>query len=128
MLVPIKIKTGQITFNLPDIICRIYEMKKKEFIHDLTVKQFLGKHIAHIAVIEFQKRGVPHCHILIWIENFQSNSESIDSVIRAEIPDRRVDEDLYQLVMDKIIHGPCNDTQSFHHHSFRDNKIHGHCH
>ena len=102
-------------------------MKKKEFIHDLTVKQVLGVHIAHIAVIEFQKRGVPHCHILIWIENFECNCESIDRVICAEIPDRRVDEDLYQLVMDKMIHGPCNDTQSSRHYSCRENKIDGQC-
>ena len=94
-----ELKTRQTPFYCPDIICCIYEMKKKEFIHDLTVKQVLGKHIAHIAVIEFQKQGVPHCHNLIWIENFQSNSESIDSIICAEITDRRVDEDLYQLVM-----------------------------
>ena len=66
-----ELKTGQTPFDCPDIICRIYEMKKKEFIHDLTVKQVLGNHISHIAVIEFQKRGIPHCHILIWIENFQ---------------------------------------------------------
>ena len=62
-----ELKTGKTTFDRPDIICRIYEMKKKEFIHDLTVKQDLGKQIAHIAVIEFQKLGVPHCHILILI-------------------------------------------------------------
>ena len=76
----------------------------------MTVKQVLGMHIAHIAVIEFQKSGVTRCNILIWIENFESNSDSIDSVICAEILDRRVDEDLYQLVMDKMIHGTCNDT------------------
>ena len=103
-------KTGKIPFDRPDIICRIYEMKKKEFIHDLTVKQVLGKHITHIIVIEYQKQGVPHCHILIWIESFQFNSEIIDSVVCTEIPDRRVDEDLYQLVMDKMIHVPCNDS------------------
>ena len=105
-----ELKTIQTPFDHPDIICSIYEMKKKEFIHDLTVKKVLGVHIAHIAVIEFQKRGVPHCHILIWIEYFKSNCESIDRVICAEIPDKRVDEDLYQLFMDKMIHGQCNYT------------------
>ena len=65
-----ELKTGQTTFDHPDIIFWIYEMKKKEFIHVLTVKHVLGIYITHIAVIEFQKRGVPHCHILMWIENF----------------------------------------------------------
>ena len=85
-------------------------MKKKEFIYDLTLKQVLRIHITHIAVIEFKKCGVLHFHILIWIDNFQYDSDNIDSVICAEMPNRRDYEDLYQLVMDKIIHGPFNDT------------------
>ena len=72
-----ELKTGQTPFNHPDIICHIYEIKKKEIIHDLTVKQVLIKHIAHIEVIESQKLGVQHCHILTWIENFESNYDSI---------------------------------------------------
>ena len=48
-----ELKTGQTPFDHPDIICSIYEMKKKEFIHDLTVKQVLEINIAHIEVIEF---------------------------------------------------------------------------
>ena len=38
--------------------------------HDLLDKQVLEKYQAHIDVIEFQKRGAPHCHILIWINDF----------------------------------------------------------
>ena len=94
----------------------------------MTVKQVLGINIAHIAVIEFQKRGVPHCHILNWIENFESNSDSIDIVICEEIPNIRFNEELYQLVINKMIHGPCNDTQKPHHYCCLENKIDGQCH
>lgn len=41
----------------------------------------------HITVIEFQKRGAPHCHMLIWIPGFEETLKNIDDVIYAEIPD-----------------------------------------
>ena len=33
-----ELKTVKTPNDFTDILCRIYEMKKKEFIHDLTVK------------------------------------------------------------------------------------------
>ena len=80
--------------------------------HDLLVKKVLGKHKAHINVIEFQKRGVPHCHILIWIENFYNKPQNNDNVISAEIPKKEYDPELYQLLMDKMIHGSCNEPET----------------
>ena len=52
--------------------------------HDLLDKQVLGKYQVHIDVIEFQKRGAPHCHNLIWIENFDKTPQNIDNVISAK--------------------------------------------
>jgi len=102
-------------------------MKKKEFIHDLTVKQVLGNHIAHIVVIEFQKRGVPHCHILIWIEHFDNTPRNIDIVISAEIQNKEYDPELDQLVLDKMIYGPCNEPETMYQYSCRKNHIDGPC-
>ena len=82
--------------------------------HDLLVKQVLGKYQAYIDVIEFQKRGAPHCHLLIWIENFDKTPQNIDNVISSEIPNKDYDPELYQLMMDKMIHGPCNEPGKMH--------------
>ena len=103
-----ELKQGQKPYDRPDVICRVFQLKKKEFIHDLLDKQVLGKYQAHVDVIEFQKRGAPNCHILIWIENFDKTPQNIDNVISAEIPNKDYDPELYRLVMDKMINGWCN--------------------
>jgi len=39
-----------------------------------------------VSSVEFQKRGAPHAHILIWLENFNITTFNIDNMISAEIP------------------------------------------
>ncbi|GFU44117.1 helitron_like_N domain-containing protein [Trichonephila clavipes] len=41
--------------------------------------------------LEWQKRGLPHAHILIWLKT-KIRGEQIDDVIRAELPDQEVDQ------------------------------------
>ena len=41
-------------------------LKLEELTRDITVCHVLGVVIAHIHVIEFQKRSLPHCHMLIF--------------------------------------------------------------
>ena len=65
----------------------------------------------HSAVytIEFQKRGLPHAHILLWLrtEDKITTTANIEKYISAEIPNKDDDPELYQIVTDHMMHGPC---------------------
>ncbi|XP_031106095.1 uncharacterized protein LOC116010718 [Ipomoea triloba] len=62
-----------------------------------------------VYTIEFQKRGLPHAHILIFLQRLviPFTSETMDNFISAEILDKEVDTDYYQAVQEFMIHGPC---------------------
>ena len=51
----------------------------------ITKVGIFGECDAHVAVIEFQKRGAPHCHMLIWLKDFVMTPQNIDNVISANI-------------------------------------------
>lgn len=52
-----------------------------------------------VYTIEFQKRGLPHAHILLFLELTDKirSVDQVDKFISAEIPDQFVDPYLYEL-------------------------------
>jgi len=60
-------------------------------------------------VIEFQKRGLPHAHILLTFahEDKLTCVEEIDSIICIELPKRDIDSLACDTVTRHMIHGPC---------------------
>ena len=66
-------------------------------------------HFLGLYTIEFQKCGLPHAHILLWLDHRDKlkTPVSINSVICAEFPDERLFSKLYSVVKSFMIHGPC---------------------
>ena len=83
----------------------------KSITHDLFVKGILGRVIAHVHVIEFQKRGLPHAHILMILtpEDKPKTPEDYDNLVCAEIPDKELQPLLFETISRNMIHGPCGD-------------------
>ncbi|KAL0285519.1 UNVERIFIED_CONTAM: hypothetical protein Sangu_2774500 [Sesamum angustifolium] len=105
---------GQTPQDRPDLLTRIFRAKYEELKEDIFHKGVLGKTIAHVHVIEFQKRGLPHVHMLvIFDEDDKLNTpEDYDCVVRAKIPDKNEEPELYAAVLKHMIHGPCGQNNS----------------
>ncbi|XP_071728900.1 uncharacterized protein [Rutidosis leptorrhynchoides] len=92
-----------------DIVARVFRFKVKQFVAFLKDGKPLGDFRGVLYTIEFQKRGLPHCHTLVWLYSSASSpiSERIDDYISAELPDPRTDLAGYAMVSATMMHGPC---------------------
>ncbi|KAI3826411.1 hypothetical protein L1987_00459 [Smallanthus sonchifolius] len=85
-----------------DVGCEIENfsiIKVKSLINFLKTNKPFGEVAADLYTIEFQKRGLPHCHLLLWVAETHriKHATDIDNYISAEIPDPLRDPDLYKL-------------------------------
>ncbi|KAF1891422.1 hypothetical protein Lal_00017056, partial [Lupinus albus] len=96
----------------PNIISRVFKMKFEELLHDLKKRHVLGKVLAYMYTIEFQKRGLPHAHLLIYLHPSYKypTRDDIDKILCAEIPNQSDNPKLHNLVKSHMIHGPCGSS------------------
>ena len=95
-----------------DLTTQVLKLKLRFFLlHDIYYgpANVLGKMIALIYVIEWQKRGPPHAHILgICDEESKPRTpEDYDSIVCVEIPDEQKFPELHKTVTRLMMHGPC---------------------
>ncbi|KAG5626226.1 hypothetical protein H5410_011444 [Solanum commersonii] len=68
--------------------------------------------------IEFQKRGLPHVHFVIILEEKYKTPEAYDQFVCAALLDPKRNPHLFELVHLHMIHGPCgHDKTSFNLHT-----------
>ncbi|XP_057433001.1 uncharacterized protein LOC130725830 [Lotus japonicus] len=93
----------------PDIVARVFKMKLNDLMSNLKKGKIFGEVQAGTYTIEFQKRGLPHAHILIWLqgEGKLKTGDDIDKVISAEFPDPVLYPALSAAVSNYMMHGPC---------------------
>ena len=68
--------------------------------------KIFGKVLAHVYTIKFQRRGLPHAHMLFVLDckNKLTSPDTIDKYISAEIPS--IDLELQKLMIKHMLHGP----------------------
>ncbi|KAM0868724.1 hypothetical protein ACQ4PT_041140 [Festuca glaucescens] len=108
----LSVEPGQRPHNRADITVRVYHMKLAKYLASIKTGKAFGKAITVLHTVEFQKRGLPHAHILVWQDKEKRGEATlalIDSFISAEIPDPVEDPLGYALVAEFMMHGPCGE-------------------
>ena len=94
----------------PDIVSIVFHLKLRELLDLLTKKHVFGKVKGFMYTIEFQKRGLPHAHILLIMEDgHKPDPAKIDDYVCAELPDPIEEPVLFEVVTKCMLHGPCGD-------------------
>ncbi|XP_071699463.1 uncharacterized protein [Rutidosis leptorrhynchoides] len=100
----------------PEYQSRVFKMKLDRLMDDIKKNNIFGRVQDDLYTIEFQKRGLPHAHICIFLDECDKmlEPEDVDEYISAELPDKDEDPELYRLVTEYMIHGPCDVTSVDH--------------
>ena len=114
-----ELRHGEKVQNRPDLVARIFKLKKDHVIKDINSGKVFGKVPAFLWVIEFKKRGLPHVHILIILaeDDRINSSEDIDNVISAQLPpdpelfpsesdEKKQAQQLESIVLQNMVHEP----------------------
>nr|XP_027121996.1 uncharacterized protein LOC113738929 [Coffea arabica] len=103
------LKYGEDAQDRPDLVSRVFRAKFEMFKYETLKKKIFGEVQALVHVIKFQKRGLPHAHLLLILkpEYKPLNPEAYDKIVFAEIPDPDQQRYLYSLVIKHMMHGPC---------------------
>ncbi|XP_052142068.1 uncharacterized protein LOC127761779 [Oryza glaberrima] len=100
-------------YGKPDVFLtmtfRVFRAKLEDLKKQLFEKHMLGKVIAHVYVVEFQKRGLPHAHFLLIMSGRYklTSAQQYDRIISTELPDNSKYKELYDMVTNHMMHGPC---------------------
>lgn len=72
----------------PDIVSRVFNQKLQALLTELKEDMIFGEAVAHLSVVEFQKRGLPHAHILLIVKRGDriNSADEIDNAVVAELP------------------------------------------
>ena len=99
----------QNSLDRPDLVARVFELKRRALMKEIETKSVFGKKIAHVFTIEFQKRGLPHMHVLLFLHGADKiqTCAQVDKAVCAEFPSYDNDPSLFETIKSCMVHGPC---------------------
>ncbi len=99
----------QSAYDRPDLCSRVFRLKLKEIMKELKSGKVFGPYKSHLSVIEWQKRGFPHAHIVVTFQGAgPQRLNQLDKWVWARIPDKSIaNGELREKVLKYMIHKPC---------------------
>jgi hypothetical protein len=97
----------QIAKDRLELVARVFNLKLDALLKDIKDGVF-GNMITKIWIIEFQKRSLPHAHILLILDETSKlrTAKDYDLMVSAEIPDPIRHPKVYETVTLCMVHGP----------------------
>ena len=83
--IAVELAPAESAADRPDLAARAFHIRLRMLMEDLMVHDVLVHCVGAVHVVEFQKRGLPHAHMLAEQEKLRT-TEDYDSIIAAEIP------------------------------------------
>ena len=71
----------------PDLVVRVFRFKLETLIEFIDKKEIFSKCKAYMGSVEFQKRGLPHAHIVVFLDapDMPNTPAQINEVINAKL-------------------------------------------
>ena len=100
---------GETASDRPDIVARVFKQKVEVLMFLLKERKIFGMVLHIIYVMEFQKRGLPHTHLILFLDKkfIIRDAEIVNKIISAEISDETRNLRLYKILKQFQVHGPC---------------------
>jgi len=102
---------GQTAIDPPDLVARVFKVKLHDLLNQIKHKYVFGPWHGWVWTIEYQKRGLPHVHLLLFLKTHAQflTPEYIDRFISVELPteDDVIGEQLRELIQNTIVHTHC---------------------
>lgn len=95
-----RLQPGQTYTDIPVVVCRVFKQKLSRLMNTFrTMFPNAGRLLYSIQRVEFQKRGLPHAHILLKYSNDCTAPGDIDRVISAHVPETAEDATIVRRFM-----------------------------
>ena len=102
---------SQSASDRPDLVARVFNLKVRDLLHQIRHKEIFGSWLGWVWTIEYQKRGLPHLHLLVFLRTDHQflTAEKIDGFISAELPpaDDIVSQELRGIIETTMVHTHC---------------------
>ena len=102
---------GQTAADRPDLVARVFNLKLRDLLDQIKHKHIFGPWRGWVWTIEYQKRGLPHLHLLLFLQTDAQflTPANIDRLISAEIPteDDIIGQHLRTIIQNTMVHTQC---------------------
>ena len=102
---------AQTAADRPDLVARVYNLKVGDLLDQIRYKEVFGPWLGWVWTIEYQKRGLPHLHLLVFLrtDHYFLTAGNIDSFISAELPsaDDAINQELRGIIEITMVHTHC---------------------